>query len=126
MPMIELRTQLQAFLKTLHQRVYFQLAPDTAQFPYLVFDFPNSFSDGEGMEIITVDIDGWDKPADGSTLALETLMQTINENLNKKSIVTENIAVTFYLENRLPLQDDDKSIKRRKYIYQARLFERSE
>ncbi len=124
--MIELRSKLTDSLKSLHPRVFFQLAPDDAIFPYLVFDFSNSVADGEFLENFVVDIDGWDRPASGNTYALEILMQTVNETLNKKSIVTENIAVTFYLENRLSLQDDDKSIKRRKYIYQAKLFERSE
>lgn len=137
--MIELRTVLQDFLKTLHpdvvvgaktlSRVKYQEATKETPFPYIIFDFPNTLPDGEGFQNVSVDIDGWDNPSDGSTAALEALMSTINGDgetgLNKKTLATENLVVTFYLENKLSLQDDDKRIKRRKYVYQARLFERS-
>jgi hypothetical protein len=127
--MIKLRTALQAYLKTKHPRVYFQAAPENAQYPYLVYDFPNTFDDGEASQTVTVDVDGWDAPAGGDTTELETLMETVNGNgttgLNKKTLTTDDIVVTFYLDNKIPLTDDDKRIRRRKYIYQAKLFERS-
>ncbi len=124
--MIELRRTLNAYLKTLHSRVYFQTAPYTAEFPYLVYNIINVFDDGEGQQTVTLDIDGWDKPADGDTTALENLMFAVNEGLNKKTFTTDKIAVTFYLDSKIiPLTDDDPRIKRRKYVYQGRLYERS-
>jgi hypothetical protein len=123
--MIELRRALNAYLKTLHPRVYFQAAPDTAEFPYLVYDITNIFDDGEGQQIITLDIDGWDKPGNGDTTTLENLMSVVNEGLNKKTLTTDKIAVTFYLDSKIPLIEDDPRIKRRKYVYQGRLYERS-
>lgn len=121
--MIEVRTALSAYLKTLHLRVYYQTAPEDAVYPYIVYDFPNSFSDGEGTEIITVDIDGWDYNDTNDTTVIETLMQTINA-LDKKTLVSANMAVTLYLENKMPILDDDKRIKRRKYIYSGRMIRR--
>lgn len=123
--MIELRKTLQAHLKTIHPRIYFQQAPDTATFPYLVYNMPSLYDDGEGHQLITLDIDGWDAPSDGDTTALETLMAEVNTGMNKKTFVTDTFSVTFYLETKLPLVDDDPRIKRRKYVYQGRLFERS-
>ena len=122
--MIELRKTLQAHLKTIHSRVYFQQAPDTAQFPYLVYNMPSLYDDGEGHQLITLDIDGWDAPETGDTTALEILMASVNTGTNKKTFVTDTFSVTFYLETKLPLEDDDPRIKRRKYVYQGRLFER--
>jgi hypothetical protein len=122
--MIELRKALHKHLKTIHTRVYFQQAPDNAQFPYLVYNMPSLNDDGEGHQLITLDIDGWDAPETGDTTALETLMASVNTGMNKKTIVTEDFAATFYLENKLSLTDDDPRIKRRKYVYQGRLFER--
>jgi hypothetical protein len=130
--MIDLRRALTAYLKGIHPRVYFQVAPDKAVFPYIVFDFPNLNDDGEFQEIIVVDIDGWDKPSDGDTMVLENLMASINGNgnmvtpsgLNKMTVIADDLAVTFYLDRKLPLKDPDPLIKRRKYIYQARLFKR--
>jgi hypothetical protein len=50
-------------------------------------------------------------------------MTTINTGLNKKVIQNTDLAVVLYLENKFALQDDDKRIKRRKYVYQARKWE---
>ncbi len=123
--MKNLRELLKPYLKAIHPRVFFQIAPDGAQFPYLVYDFTQILNDGEGFETAAVDIDGWDMPAGGDTTALETLMQTVNEALNKKTLTAEGLAATFYLDRKIPLTDDNPAIKRRKYIYQARSFGRS-
>lgn len=120
-----LRELLYPQLKAIHPRVYFQMAPDNAPFPYLVYDFTQITNDGEEFETVAVDVDGWDMPADGDTTNLETLMQTVNDALNKKTLTAEGLAVTFYLDRKIPLVDDNPGIKRRKYIYEARLFGRS-
>lgn len=122
--MIKIRKVINDYLKTLHSQVYYQQPPEDASYPYLVFDFPQSLPDGEGLEVITVDIDGWDAPKNGDTTVLENLMTNVNA-LDKNVLVQDGLRATFYLENRLSLTDDDKRIRRRKYIYQARVFERS-
>jgi hypothetical protein len=123
--MKRLRELLKPYLKSIHPRVYFQEAPDNAQYPYLVFDFTQIINDGEGFETAAVDIDGWDMPANGDTTALENLMQSVNDALEKKTLTSEDLTVTFYLDRKIPLTDDNKDIRRRKYIYEARLFGRS-
>ncbi len=131
--MSQLKDLLKAYLKTIHPRVYYEDAPESANYPYLVFDFPNNLSDGESVDVVVIDIDGWDVPNDGDITPLESLMALVNGNgnldnptgLDKKTLTAENMAVTFYLDNKLNLRDDDKRIRRRKYIYQARLFEGS-
>lgn len=131
--MKNLRELLHPYLKLIHPRVYFQDAPDNAQFPYLVYDFTQVTDDGEGFETVAVDIDGWDMPVNGDTTVLESLMEAVNGNgdaknptgLNKKTLAAEGLAVTFYLDRKIPLRDDNKDIRRRKYIYEARLFGRS-
>jgi len=123
--MKNLRKLLHPFLKSIHPRVYFQIAPDSAEFPYLTYDFTQIINDGEEFETVALDIDGWDMPVGGDTTALETLMQTVNDVLNKKTLTAEELAVTFYLDRKIPLVDDNPAIKRRKYIYEARLFGRS-
>jgi hypothetical protein len=91
----------------------------------LVYDFTQITNDGEEFETVAVDIDGWDMPAGGDTTNLETLMQSVSDALNKKTLTAEGVAVTFYLDRKIPLVDDNPGIKRRKYIYEARLFGRS-
>src|SRR5690606_35280043 len=123
--MKNLRKLLHPYLKSIHPRVYFQDAPDDAQFPYLTYDFTQITNDGEEFETVALDVDGWDMPSDGDTTALEILMQTVNDALNKKTLTAEGLAITFYLDRKIPLPDDNPAIKRRKYIYEARLFGRS-
>jgi hypothetical protein len=123
--MKNLRKLLHPYLKSIHPRVYFQDAPDDAQFPYLTYDFTQITNDGEEFETVALDVDGWDMPAGGDTTALENLMESVNDALNKKTLTAEGLAVTFYLDRKIPLLDDNKNIRRRKYIYEARLFGRS-
>ena len=119
---LELRTAIQTLLKTLHARVFFQVASDKAEFPYVVFDLPNSVDSG-ALENFVLDIDVWDVNAD--TTALETLINTIDEALHKKTILIEDkMGITLYRENRLTLTDDDPNIRRRKYTYQARTYQK--
>ena len=123
--MKNLRELIHPFLKSIHPRAYFQVAPDSAEFPYLVYDFAQITNDGEEFETVAVDVDGWDMPVGGDTTALENLMESVNDALNKKTLTAESLAVTFYLDRKIPLRDDNPAIKRRKYIYEARLFGRS-
>lgn len=120
--MIELRTALTTKLKTIHPRIYFQTAPKDAAFPYFVFDFPGISDDGEYEELCVVDVDGWDANAD--TTALESLMSAVNAALNKSTLTAANMVVALFLDRKIPLLDDDPRIRRRKYVYQARLFRR--
>ncbi|MFY0758731.1 hypothetical protein AB1K32_07610 [Metabacillus dongyingensis] len=128
--MIDLRKAIRNYLKGIHSSVYYQSAPKDAPFPYIVFDIPNYIDNGELQSLIVVDIDGWDRPNNGDTVRIETLMESINGNgnlhlpngLNKNTLTTDKIVVSFYLDTKLPLVDDDPLIKRRKYTYQVRLF----
>lgn len=119
--MIEIRKVISTYLKTLHPRVYFQQATSEAIYPYIVYNIPTIYCDGEGGEIVTLDIDGWDSNDTGDTTVIENLMLTIN-TLDKKVLATDNVSVVFYLENKLALTDTDKTIKRRKYTFSGRVM----
>lgn len=131
--MIALRKTVKDYLLTKHPRVYFKRAPKGATFPYLVIDFQPSFTPDEGREQLLIDIDGWDKPTDGDSTALETLMESVNgdgnlENptgLDRQSITANDILALFRLESRDPLDDEDPAILRRKYTYNTTVYERS-
>ena len=120
---IEIREIIQTALKSVHSRVYYRSAPDTAVFPYLVYDLPNSTDDGT-LEQFVLDVDAWDS-TNGDTTGLETLIDNADKSLHRKTIIVGgDLAVTFYRESRLTLTDDDPNIKRRKYTYEVRTFER--
>ncbi|MBC2721837.1 hypothetical protein [Desulfosporosinus sp.] len=129
--MIKLRNVITTYLKTIHPRVYYRRAPSTAEFPYLVFTCP-LYPDGEGFEICVLTIDGWDKPTNGDTTELETLMELLKgkkdpvtnlpTGLDKKTFINDELVVTFFLDNILPVDDDDESIERRQHNYSGRLI----
>ncbi|HHY72701.1 MAG TPA: hypothetical protein GX497_05665 [Bacillus bacterium] len=120
--MIYLRTELMKLLKKYHPRIYFQIASSNATMPYIVYDLPNSF-DNEQQEIFTFDVDIWDNRTD--TTELETLASLLWKELNYYRHVDENIQFSIYRENRLPpLDENDRSIKRRKLIFQLKCFDR--
>jgi len=121
--MIRLRRALEPQLDAVHSRTWYEDAPNDAEYPYLVYNFPNDLDDGEGFCNVVLDIDGWDAPEAGDTTALENLMAAVDAAINKKTLIADDIVVTFYRNNKLSLDDDDERIKRRKYIYQARLFD---
>lgn len=122
---IELRKAISTLLLTVHSRVYYEDADDKAAFPYLVFNLVTSIDDGT-LENFVLDVDAWDAPIGGDTTALETLISNVDAALHRKTIYeTGKVCVTFYRENRLTLRDDDKRIRRRKYIFQCRVFHRN-
>ena len=123
--MIELRELIQAELEKVSARVYYQVAPESATYPYIVFEIPSLTDDGEYLQYFNLEIDGWDTPSDGSTSALEILMRSINDTINKAVLSTSDRSIVLFLKTKLTLTDPDTRIKRRKYIYDGRYYERS-
>lgn len=116
---LDLRTAIRGILMTAHPRVYYEDAPKSATFPYLVYDIPSSFDDGD-IEVFVLDVDGWDDPTAGDTTALETLMEAADAALQRSVINQAGIAAPIYRDSRLSLNDPDERIIRRKYTYQVR------
>ena len=117
----ELRGQIQTLLKTINDNVFFMVAKDDATFPYIVFDLPNSIDSGH-LENFVFDIDVWDDSTD--TTALETLCSSIDSVIHQHTIVVNNsFGVVFYRDSRLTLTDEDPRVRRRKYTYQARVYQ---
>ena len=122
--MIEIRKLLHPHLRSIWPQVYYQRPPEGAQMPYAVYNLEVS-DDGEALHRILLDIDGWDRPA-GDTMPLENMMAILNKGLNKATLTSGKLAVSFYLETRLALTDEDPKVHRRRYTYQGRMFERGE
>lgn len=119
---LEIRTALQTLLETLHARVSFNVASDAEAFPYVVFDLSNSIDIG-ALETFVLDIDCWD--IDEDTTVLETLIGNIDNALHKNTIlIDDKMSITIYRENRLIPHDDDPRIRRRKYVYQVRTYQK--
>lgn len=119
MKMIELRTLIHSLLKSIHPHIYFLRAPENAPIPYLVYSLEVR-NESESTQLVILDVDGWDIGED--TTHLETLMSNLNSNLDKKTLTAENMAVSFYLDRKIPMIDDDPALLRRLYMYQGKLF----
>lgn len=154
--MIKVRTALHSHLTGLtSSSVYFQVAPDTASYPYAVYDF-QLYDFDESSQRITMDVDAWDDEVD--TTALDTLIAEVDVDKDVISTIdyvlynnVENIdmdsadylfearnefdyfflgelhylSIVLFRESRIPLTDEDEKIKRRRYSYAGFLHERS-
>jgi hypothetical protein len=119
--MINIRKAIQAHLKSIHPQLYFMQAPESAKFPYLVYQIEIT-NLGDDLQMVTFDVDGWDNNSD--TTELETIMDKVKQSLNKQIMITPKLAVFLDLDRRLTLTDTDPRINRRKYIFNGRLYER--
>ena len=119
--MIKLRGQLKILIEDIHPSVYYQNATKNTQFPYVVYDLPNSFTN-QDQDIFNLDIDIWDNQED--TTNMEKLATIIWRELHRYRYIDEDIQFTIYRMNRLNIVDDDKRIKRRKLIFQVRYYDR--
>jgi hypothetical protein len=118
---IEIKQAIRAALIEKHPRIFNQVADKDAEFPYVVYDLPNSFDDGV-YENFVLEVDGWDAPPNADTTALELLMSDLDSVLHRAIIRIPGMALVIYRENRLTLLDDNQLIRRRKYRYQIRTF----
>jgi len=118
--MIDLRKAIQPLIKAIHPSVYFHEAPKETPYPYIVYDI-EIYGLGEGNELVTLEIDGWDDNKD--SLPLETMLENINNTFKELSIITDTFAITFSLDRILPLSDEsDKAVNKRRYVYEGRLL----
>jgi hypothetical protein len=104
--------------------LYYQKPAEIANFPYIVLDIANSIDDGT-LERFVLDIDGYGNAP--STVSLETIMDTADKALHRKTVYVTSgasqLGITFYRENRLTFDETDKRLHRRRYIYQIRTHE---
>ena len=122
--MIEIRKAVNAYLRSLYSNIFYMQAPDTAAYPYIVYTL-EVYPDGEGGGIVDLEIDGWNLDLTGDTTVIENLMVLIN-SIDKETLVTDKLSVTFFNENMIPLLDDsDKAIQRRKYMYTGNLIRKN-
>lgn len=120
--MIELRVELNKLLKEIHPRVYFMKAPDTATFPYIVYDLPQSFTDDD-LEVFNLDIDIWDNNTD--TTEIESLANQIWKALDRLNFINDDVQFSIYRQSRHTVEDDDPRIRRRTLIFSVRYYDRS-
>jgi len=103
-----------------HPRVYSENAPNNATFPYLVFSLSSTLKDGP-VETVDIYVDGWDKPTNGTPVALNTLMTKL-EAIDRTTATTGDVVIHFNLESRESMDDPNKLYKYKRYSFSARVF----
>ncbi len=97
-------------LKTKHDRVYHEEAPNNAKYPYIVFEITQGLKNSMRDDLILM-VDIWDRNKD--TMPIEDLTDTIDKLFHEANLPSENVLPTFYRETRLKVDDPDKTLKRR-------------
>lgn len=129
-----LRTAITTYLKTLYPNVYYEEAPSKAPMPYVVFSFNPSFTRSETGETFLLDIDGFDIPANNSSIAVEDMMELLKGDgnlledptgLDRQILVDSEVYATFAFDTRNKVTEKDKKIKHLLHSYATTFYEGS-
>ena len=129
MNVIKLKTDIQTFLKTLCDRVYYERAEDTTAYPYVVFNLVDSRENEGNREDIDLEVDVWDDEQD--TTVLETLVGDIDgdgdvlnaSGLHRKLFYTSGqISAKCYRDRRLAIIDEEPRLRRRQLKYYIQTY----
>ncbi|NGT54732.1 hypothetical protein G6Y98_02575 [Clostridium perfringens] len=108
---IELRKLIVKLLKDVNKSVFYENANDKAKYPYIVYNLDNINTVNYPRNDIILTIDVWDRS--NSTVTVETLTDNIEDVLNMLNKPSKNLFPTFYLEDRMSIDDEDPLIRRR-------------
>lgn len=108
---IELRKLIVKLLKEVNKSVFYENASDKAKYPYIVYNLDNINTVNYPRNDIILTIDVWDRS--NSTVTVETLADKIEDVLNMLNKPSKNLFPTFYLEDRMSIDDEDPLIRRR-------------
>ncbi|MCX0363210.1 hypothetical protein LI063_03400 [Clostridium perfringens] len=108
---IELRKLIVKLLKDVNKSVFYENANDKAKYPYIVYNLDNINTVNYPRNDIILTINVWDRS--NSTVTVETLTDNIEDVLNMLNKPSKNLFPTFYLEDRMSIDDEDPLIRRR-------------
>ncbi|MGU8337157.1 hypothetical protein ACV3KT_03925 [Clostridium perfringens] len=108
---IELRKLIVNLLKEVNKSIFYENANNKAEYPYIVYNLDNinTVNYPRYDSILTIDI--WDRKKD--TVTVETLADKIEDILNMSNKPIDKSFPTFYLEDRMSIDDEDPFIRRR-------------
>lgn len=129
MNVLELKKQIQTFLLTCCDNVYYERADNISSFPYVVFNLTDSFGVEGNREDFTLEIDVWDNTQ--NTLTLETIVGNIDGDgdlfdatgLHRRLITSLDLfSAKIYRDRRINITDTDERIRRRHLKYDIQCY----
>ncbi|WP_067725371.1 hypothetical protein [Oceanobacillus damuensis] len=118
---LEIRKVIENLLIDVAPRLFYEKAAKDTPYPYAVYEISDSIDDGS-LEDMELEVNGWDKPSNGSSIELATLMGNIDNKLHRSINNSNGVFFSIYRENRRAIRDPDESIRRRQMTYQIRLM----
>lgn len=106
-------------LKKACPNVAYQKATDKTPFPYVVFDFEDKKQ--ELGHLIFIELNIYDKSR--STKAIETIVDNIESILDDTFFNEKNFSVSIDLNTRNNVEETDKSIQRRRLLFDAEYYD---
>ena len=116
----DLKARITAILKTLCSRVYDELAPDSREFPYIVFCLESVMAgcrENYSLEINCYDYGTDPARADGLADSIENLLKDY-------TYISDLMQFRTFLNNRSSIHEEDKKIKRKRLLFDLYYFER--
>jgi len=104
-----LRTVVVSQLNGVGITAYYRKAPNTAEFPYAVFNFVGINNGDTARDDMTLEIDLYDHDRDAKDI--EDLADTLEEHLRFANLPNGDILPTFWADNRVYVEDADKDIQ---------------
>jgi hypothetical protein len=115
----ELRKIILPLLEQSKGKAYYELASDKAVYPYKVYSFGNiDLGDISRDDLILV-VDIWGKD---NMIEVEEIADSIEKIFNCLNAPTTTSFPTFYRISRNPIEDEDKTIKRRQLKFQIQNY----
>ena len=116
----DLRKLVQEKLKSVADRVYYKNADDEAIYPHIVHVIERVNFTAEHRDDVSLVVDVWTK----SVPEANELADFVEKSLNRENLPQDTILPTFFLENRVDIEDEDKSISHIQMTFTVQNYER--
>lgn len=118
----DLRKLIKSILVTIKAESYYDVAPDGAGYPHIVYTMRNVNLGDLSRDDLLIDIDVWDRSTDAKRV--EEICDQIDSAFRTQNLPQEHILPTFFVGNRKTIIDEDKKIRHRTLIIEVQNYER--
>lgn len=119
----DLRKLIMSKLQTVQGGTYHKSAPKDAEYPYKTFTLTSVAFPNNPRDDFTLEVDSWDRPADGSQKTVEEIADQIEKLFSNANLPEPPIYPTFFREARYNLEDPDKSLQHIQQHFLVQLYD---